>query len=142
MMQQLTEQLKRHEGLRLKPYRCTAGKLSIGFGRNLDDKGINEGEAETMLWRDVAEARALLERHSGFLRLDEVRQAVLINMCFNLGISRLMQFQKMWRAISYEDWEQAAAEMLDSRWAKQVGDRATELAAQMKSGEWSEVKHD
>jgi len=134
-VKQLIDQLKRHEGLRLKPYRCTAGKLTIGYGRNIEDKGISEGEAESMLWADVAEVRRLLEKQPVYPNLDEIRKSVLVNMGF-MGVSKLMQFKRMWEALAYGDFDKAAEEMLDSKWAKQVGARATELAEQMKTGEW------
>lgn len=137
-MEKLIEQLKRHEGLRLKPYRCTAGKLTIGYGRNLEDRGITQGEAESMLWRDVAEVRDYLEDvfDAWWFSLDGVRQAVLVNMAFNLGGPGLLKFRKMIDAVSWGRWEDAAREMLDSRWAQQVGNRATELAKQMETGRW------
>lgn len=138
-MPRLIAQLKRHEGLELKPYKCTANKTTIGYGRNLDDKGISEGEAESMLWADVAEVRdTLADKWSPFDNLDPVRKAALINMGFNLGITGLFGFRNMLDAVGRGDFERAADEMLDSRWAKQVGNRATELAEQMRSGEWGE----
>lgn len=137
MFKQLTEQLKRHEGYRRYPYRCTAGKLTIGIGRNLEDKGISEGEAETMLAHDIAEARnALFEKWSPFESLDPVRQAVLINMAFNLGISGLFTFRRMLEAVARGEYRKAAHEMLASKWATQVKGRAVELADQMESGKW------
>lgn len=70
----------------------------------------------------------------GFDNLDDVRKTILIDMCFNLGISRLLKFQKMWNAIDREDWDDASMEMLDSRWARQVGQRAVFLSNQMQEG--------
>jgi len=143
MFKQLTAQLKRHEGYRRHPYRCTAGKLTIGFGRNLEDKGISEGEAETLLAGDIAEVRKELFRALPWLNgLPEVRQAVLINMAFNLGVLGLLQFRRMLKAVNQKDYDKAADEMLDSRWAEQVGNRATELAEQMRTGEWQGVEHE
>ena len=134
----LINQLKRHEGFRSKPYRCTAGKLTIGIGRNLDDKGISEDEAMYMLLVDIQDATNDLIRAKPDvwekLKSDSVRQCVLINMCFNLGISRLLQFKKMWAAIEAGSYAEAADEMLDSRWATQVGERALELSDMMRTG--------
>ncbi|GBL02944.1 glycoside hydrolase family protein [Glaciecola sp. KUL10] len=132
----LIEQVKLHEGLRLKPYKCTANRLTIGYGRNLDDKGISVQEAEEMLLADLAEVEQSLIKHNFFNRLDEVRQAVLINMAFNLGVIGLLRFKNMITALITRDYETAANEMLDSKWAKQVNMRAIMLAEQMRTGEW------
>jgi lysozyme len=137
MMDILIEQLKRHEGFRSKPYKCSAGKLTIGYGRNLDDVGINQSEALELLRQDVARARKDVLKHiSGADLLDDVRLNVLINMCFNLGIYKLLLFRKTLRAVQDFDFDKAAEEMLNSVWANQVGVRATELAEQMRTGEY------
>lgn len=133
----LIEQLIDHEGLELFPYKCTAEKLTIGVGRNLDDRGISEDEAKYLLENDIAIVeRELLERQPMVSMLDSVRQRVLVDMGFNLGLPTLMKFQNMWDAIEDENWEEAAEQMLDSRWARQVGRRATRLADAMATGEW------
>lgn len=134
MLEPLIEQLKRHEGLRLKPYRCSAGKLTIGYGRNLEDRGINETEAEFMLRADAEESWEWAATE--FPELDEVRLAVIANMHFNLGPTRLRLFHNMYKALRNGAYTMAAEEMLDSLWARQVGKRAKELAAQMKTGAW------
>lgn len=132
-------QLMRHEGLRLKPYRCTAGYLTIGYGRNLDDRGITALEAAAMLSvdleRTVAECVAIF---TWFNLIDTVRQDVVINMVFNLGMSRFLKFRKFINALSRQNYSEAADEMLDSEWAKQVPYRAQELANQMRRGVYSE----
>ena len=133
----LIEQLKEHEGFRSKPYLCTAGKLTIGYGRNLDDVGISKDEAEELLMNDIRAATQELVRAYPFVdELDSVRFNCLVNMCFNLGISRLSKFKKMWAAIEAKQYRRASEEMLDSKWAKQVGVRAEELAYQMLTGEY------
>ena len=131
----LKAQLERHEGLRLKPYRDTVGKLTIGIGRNLDDVGIAPEEAELMLDNDIDAVERHLKTVDEYSELDPVRQVVLANMCFNLGFYGLMAFRRMWKAIARRDYVAAAAEMLDSRWARQVGSRADELAQIMRTGE-------
>lgn len=129
----LKAQLVRHEGLRLKPYRDTVGKLTIGVGRNLDDVGITEDEAGQLLDNDVTRAyHELVRAVPSFGSLDEDRQHVLLDMAFNLGVPRLLEFKKMLAAVESRDFDQAAAEMLDSRWARQVGRRAETLAAMMR----------
>jgi len=131
----LRNQLIRHEGLRLHPYRDSVGKLTIGVGRNLDDRGISEEEALRMLDRDILEAAEDLGRAFPIVEsLDERRYEVLVNMCFNLGVRRLKGFRRMWGYIEVANFEMAADEMLDSRWARQVGSRAAELAGIMRNG--------
>lgn len=127
--------LKRHEGIRLKPYTDTVGKLTIGVGRNLDDVGITQGEAEFLLERDIDRVVADLTRAVPFwLTIDEVRQHVLVDMCFNVGVTRLLGFKKALAAIEAGDYETAASEMLNSKWATQVGLRSKTLADMMRSG--------
>lgn len=133
----LEDQLIDHEGLELKPYHCTADKLTIGVGRNIQDRGITEDEARYLLKNDIKIVEdELLTRQPVVARLDSVRQRVLVDMGFNLGLPILMKFQNMWAAIEDEDYHEAARQMMDSRWASQVGRRAERLAQAMSSGEW------
>lgn len=135
--EKLNQQLIKHEGMILKPYKCTSDKLTIGVGRNLEAKGISEHEALTMLNNDINETfDRLRDAWPKIILLDDVRANVLVNMAFNIGVSGLMKFSKMLNALSLRDYEQAAKEMLDSKWAKQVGNRAIELAEQMKTGKY------
>lgn len=133
--QLLLEQLQRHEGLRLKPYRDSVGKWTIGYGRNLDDRGISEDEAGFMLDNDIDQVVAELERMPLYLSLDSIRQVVLANMAFNMGVPTLLEFRRMLGALARGEWNRAADEMLDSKWARQVGDRAVELSELMRTGE-------
>ncbi len=131
----LRDDLLRDEGLRLKPYRCTAGKLTIGVGRNLDDVGITKDEALYLLDGDIARVRTEVKKaFAWFDGLNEVRQNVILNMAFNLGLYRLSQFHQTLRAIEKGDYATAADQMLKSLWAKQVGQRAVRLARQMREG--------
>ena len=133
----LEDQLIDHEGLELKPYHCTADKLTIGVGRNIQDRGITEDEARYLLKNDIKIVEdELLTRQPVVAGLDSVRQRVLVDMGFNLGLPILMKFQNMWTAIEDEDYHEAARQMMDSRWASQVGRRAERLAQAMSSGEW------
>ncbi len=136
LLERMKEQLLRHEGLRLKPYRCTAGKLTIGIGRNLDDCGISQKEAYALLDNDIqnCEQQLLEEIPVIYNALDEVRQCVLLNMCFNLGIHGLLGFNNTLAFIAAGDWERAANNMLASKWAKQVGRRAIELSELIRKG--------
>ena len=135
MIQQLTEQLIRHEGLRLKPYRCTAGKLTIGVGRNIEDKGITEDEAMFLLKNDVQQCMADLAFSvfpAEWPRFPEPVRIVLANMRFQLGYTGFRLFRRMIAALRAFDYQKAAAEMLDSNWAKQTPNRANELIGIMR----------
>lgn len=129
------ELIKKHEGLRLKPYKCTAGKLTIGYGRNLEERGISQYEAEVLLNDDIQNCYAECIKLPFWNKLNEVRQAVLLDMCYNLGFSRLKGFKKMCTALETGSYCSAAAEMLNSKWAEQVKSRAAELAKLMIKGE-------
>jgi lysozyme len=158
-MEKLIAQLKRHEGFRSRPYRDTVGKLTIGYGRNLDDvplneeelklvgaasqeevikKGLSESQAELLLILEVQRLHGELGRKlPWFARLDEARQAVLLNMAFNLGTAGLLAFVNTLRCVKNGDYMQAAKNMLVSKWARQVGKRAHELALQMERGKYT-----
>ena len=129
------EMIRRHEGLRLKPYRCPAGALTIGYGRNLDELGVSRMEAEYLLANDVSRARAellaVLPEASGF---GGARFDALTDMMYNLGSARFSHFRKMLEALRAGDFAWAAKEMLDSTWAHQVGGRAEELANLVREG--------
>ena len=129
-----TKLIKKHEGLRLKPYRCSSQKITIGYGRNLQDNGITLEEAETMLQHDVGTAIKDAQSLPFFASLNEARQAVIVDMVFNLGLPRFGMFKKMIAAIEREHWQVAANEMLNSRWARQVGKRANTLSEMMRLG--------
>ena len=156
--QDLIDKLVVADGLRLQVYKDTLGIDTIGIGRNLEDRGISKEELD---WMDIpsidhvyewgiTEADAvylatndvqiveeeLVRAHPCVDRLDSVRQLILIDMAFNMGVPRLCKFKKMWAAVEAEDFPTAAKEMLDSRWAKQVKGRATKLANAMHNGEF------
>jgi lysozyme len=127
MREQLTTMLKRHEGLRLDMYYCTAGVPTIGYGHNLLTS-ISEEAAEQMLQDDISIVlNELNDNVSWWTDLPEKAQIVIANMCFNIGLPRLMQFKKFWAALEDRDYERAAAEMEDSKWFHQVKGRAKEL---------------
>ena len=147
-----------HEGLRLQVYQDTLGIDTIGIGRNLEDRGITDEELD---WMDmpsmdavyehgISEADAmylaqndvqiveeeLLRAHPCVEDLDAVRQLVVMDMAFNMGVPRLCKFKKMWNAIHEKKFDLAAKEMLDSRWATQVKSRAVKLSNAMHNGEF------
>lgn len=138
--------IMRHEGLRLyvyddetglavRPGTVVRGNPTIGWGRNLVDPGITRDEADAMLDADLGRAWAIARRFAGeaWSALSSVRRAVLIDMAFNLG-HRLDRFVRMRDALRDGDFEAAAREMLDSRWARQVNRRAERLAEAMRTG--------
>lgn len=136
-MNKLIEQLKRHEGIELKPYQDTVGKWTIGVGRNLDDIGISEQEAEMLLLNDIKEAeRQLITTMPWTQELDEVRFSALLNFVFNVGIGTASKFVNAMGLLKDGSYDMAADEMLNSRWARQVGNRAIEVTNQIRTGEW------
>lgn len=135
----IKELLTLHEGLELKAYKCTAGKITIGVGRNVEELGITHDEAMYLLSNDIKRVvDELLANVDCYNELSDVRKSVLVDMCFNLGISRFLQFKNFLAAVERGDWDVAAAEMLDSRWANQVGQRAIRLSNMMISDHWPE----
>ena len=132
-IKKIKELIIKHEGLELKPYRCTAGKLTIGVGRNIEDVGISKGEAIFMLDNDIEICiKDMVELFPGWYQLSGNQQSVLINMRFNLGPGRFRKFKKMIAAVNDKNFERAANEMKDSLWYHQVGNRAVELVEMMK----------
>ena len=153
----LMQKLVAHEGMRLDVYKDTLGINTIGIGRNLDDRGITKDELDWMdypsieyVYSDgITEADAmylaqndvqiveeeLLRAHPCVEDLDAVRQLVLVDMAFNMGVPRLCKFKKMWAAVHEGDFPTASREMLDSRWAVQVKGRSHKLAHAMHHGE-------
>lgn len=152
------DKLIEHEGMVLTVYQDTLGIDTIGIGRNLKDRGISKEELdyldipsmEVVYEHGISEADArylalndiaiveneLCRVHPCVEDLDGVRQLVLMDMAFNMGVPRLCKFKKMWNAIHEQSWEAASREMLDSRWARQVGRRATILSDAMAKGEF------
>jgi lysozyme len=135
MKHSIIEQLELHEGIRLKPYKDTVGKLTIGIGRNLDDVGLSKAEAYYLAQNDIRRRINRLEKFEWYRNLDEVRKKVIIDMAFNLGMGGLLSFKNMIKAIKLNDFPTAAVEMLNSKWANQVGVRAKRLSKMMKTGQ-------
>ena len=124
----LIEELKRDEGVVLSLYQCSAGKNTIGVGRNLDDRGITEEEADFLLSNDIDICIEEIESiFTWYPYLTNNRKRVIINMVFNLGMPRFLNFKKLIDAMEQKDYETAGKEMLSSRWAKQVGNRSHRL---------------
>lgn len=131
----LRQNLIESEGKRNKAYLDSVGKITIGIGRNLDDVGLSEKEVEYLFQNDLTSAiNGAMNLFPNLFAWSENRQHALIEMVFNLGESGVRKFRKMREAISVYDWEKAANEALDSKWAKQVGKRAERLAMSLRNG--------
>ena len=135
-----TDQIKQDEGLVLEAYQDHLGFWTIGYGRLIDKRkggGISEEEALYLLKNDVnARLPVLANAIPFFNRLDDARKAVLLNMSFQLGISGLLKFKSTLAFIEAGDYENAAANMLKSKWAQQTPNRAKRVANQMRTGKW------
>lgn len=147
-LNRITKQLIKHEGLQTKIYKCPAGKLTIGVGRNLEDRGITKQEAEYLLNNDILTTHNELSCSLKFYdELDDVRQEVLINMAFQMGVQGLLKFKKTLDYIrqalfvqscgvlEHDYFDLASDEMMDSQWALQTPNRARELSNLMKGGQ-------
>ena len=133
-LENLRNTLVRHEGLSLRLYQCTSNANTIGVGHNLDAKGISAAVAALLLEEDIQDAVADLEKNiRGFRELPEPIQEALVHLCFNMGIPRLLQFKKTLSLIQEGKYSKAANELLDSRYASQVGYRAVEVAQMIRS---------
>lgn len=125
------------EGRRPRIYLDTVGKVTGGVGRNLTDRPFSDDEIDLMLRNDIKSAEQDLDRRLPWWReMSDARQNVLANMCFNLGIDRLLGFVNTLALMKAKRYDAAAAEMLNSKWAQQVGARAIRLAATMRKGEF------
>lgn len=141
MDQSLEQHLKAllisQEGLRLKPYMDTVGKITIGVGRDLNDRGISNDEAMFLLENDMKIVFENALELSFFKNLDQVRQLVILSMLFNMGLSRFKGFVRMTDALMRSDFSTASLEMRSSRWAREVGLRAVHLSDAMRDGKFS-----
>ena len=129
--------IRRREGLCFQPYRCPAGKLTIGYGHNLDARGISLEAAELLLRQDIQIAyKQVKNTFPWWAKLTDARFFVLVDLVYNMGLSDVCGFKKMLAALEDGNYETAASELLDSRYARQLGQRAHENAEMLKSGEW------
>ncbi|MES2346303.1 MAG: glycoside hydrolase family protein [Pseudomonadota bacterium] len=131
----LKAQLSIDEGRKKRIYLDTVGKWTVGVGRNISDRDFSDDEIDLMLNNDIDLVAGQLDRHLPWWRqMTDARQNVLANMCFNVGVGRLLGFKNALAAMQAGRYDDAAKEMLDSQWARQVGDRAFRLATTMRSG--------
>jgi lysozyme len=149
--QRVIEQLKRHEGLRLYVYDDATGREirkgsrvqghpTIGVGRLLTSaRGLSTIEIEMLLENDIEVVVDELNRNIPWWNeLNEARQAVMVNLCFNLGWPRLSLFENMLDAAEKGNWDRASDELMDSKWFRQVGLRGLELVEQLRTGAWQD----
>jgi lysozyme len=142
MTERLLEMLKRHEGAVIKngrhvPYRCPAGKLTIGYGRNVEEFGLSEDEVDYLLENDIERViKELSTEYPWFNSLDDVRKDAIIDISFNLGATRLRGFKRALAAMEVADYKLAAKEFLDSQWSRDVKGRSHELASMIETGEY------
>lgn len=151
-MEKWCARLIEHEGMQLMPYRCPAGKLTIGVGRNLDDNpptfeekralgdymhGITANAAKMLLRNDIQRFYAALKRTvAGFEELDEERQYALLDMCFQFGVKGFRKFRRLRRAVEKKNFDMAAFECLTSKYAAQAPRRTRRVARLLKFGVW------
>ena len=132
---QLKSLIEGHEARRKFPYRCSSDKLSIGVGRNLDDRGLTDEEIDFLFENDIEIAVSDCERlFTNWDSHNQARQYAMIDFLFNLGFSRAKGFTKMISAFNRGEYTHAAEELLDSRYARQVGERARTLASMIRNG--------
>lgn len=131
----LAQQLLRDEGIRLRPYRDTVGKWTLGVGRNIEDVGISNTEAMFLLDNDIDRAvRGCVSAFPWFVELDPVRQRAVVNLAFNMGIPKLKTFYTTLKCMAEVRYKSAAAALLQSLYAAQVGPRAQRVAKMLETG--------
>jgi lysozyme len=138
-MSKLVEMLRLHEGVRYKVYLCSEGYETIGVGRNISEGGLglSKDEVDYLLVNDIKRVQDELTRsYSWFARLDDVRRDAMVDICFNIGLTRLRGFVNALAAMSRSQYEIAADEFMDSRWSQQVGNRAVEVTDMIRTGEY------
>ena len=123
-----------HEGFSRYIYLDSVGVRTVGFGRNLDDRGISREEAEMLLLNDLETSTKEAKKFEFYENLTSNRQDVIVEMIFNMGLTRFKEFKKTIGYINQANYSAAADEMLDSRWAKQVGQRALTLSNKFRAG--------
>lgn len=134
-IQSIKSDLKAEEGFRSKPYKDIVGKTTIGYGRNLDDVGVTQQEAEVMLDNDIQKSIHDLQAHlSWFDTLSTNRQRALVEMCFQMGITGLLGFHKMLLHMQKGEFREAKFEGLSSKWALQVPKRASRILSLIENG--------
>ena len=139
-MSKLIEMIKRHEGVKSKVYLCSAGYETIGVGRNISESGLglSDDEIDYLLENDIKRVQEeLQDTYFWFGGLNDARQDAMVDICFNLGLTKLRGFTNALTAMSREQFDVAADEFMDIKWAKQVGMRAIRVTEMIRSGEYN-----
>lgn len=126
--------LRQEEGKKLRLYRCTAGKLTIGIGYNIEDRGLPDDIVEELFRRDLDALRRSCLGVPEYAGLDPVRQGVIERMVFQMGTDGVIAFKGFRGALKLTAWKLASDEMLDSKWARQTPARARREADRMLRG--------
>tara|TARA_R110000796_G_scaffold111580_1_gene223102 strand:- start:1280 stop:1699 length:420 start_codon:yes stop_codon:yes gene_type:complete len=139
-MSMIIEMLRKHEGVETHAYKCTANKTTIGVGRNIDPDGgigLSSDEINYLLLNDIKRVDSEISGAFIWYRtLNTARKDAIMDMCFNMGLPRLSKFKKALAGMALGDYNEAASEFLNSRWAKQVGQRAITVTDIIRSGEY------
>jgi lysozyme len=134
-IQKLKDQLTIDENRKKKPYTDTVGKISIGVGRNLTDNGLSDSEIDMLLSNDIDDVISQLNVSlPWWTQMTDARQRVIANMTFNMGMDKVLEFKNTLAFMRTGQYDKAADGMLQSLWARQVGDRAKRLADMMRAG--------
>lgn len=139
-MEMIVKMLRLHEGVKNKPYKCTAGKITIGVGRNIEDLGISDDEIDYLLRNDINRVvKELGAAFPWFSGLNEARRDAMIDICFNIGLPRLKGFKNALALMAEEKYSEASKEFLNSNWATQVGKRAMTVATMIETGRYTDL---
>jgi len=139
-MTDILNQIRADEGYRRFPYVCTAGALTIGYGRNIDKdhggEGVTESESTVMLVNNLRSVEQDMERifPGHWANIDQVRKNALMNMRYQLGAGGFRGFRRMIHAVEMRRWDWAAREAINSKWAMQTPTRAFRVADELRDG--------
>lgn len=131
---ELLSSTKLHEGLRLRAYQDSVEVWTIGYGTNLQTLTISEDLATEWLYEKLRQAEVSAQSYGWYVNLNQARRDAIIEMVYNLGLTRFDKFKNLQKALGKQDWAAARLEMLNSKWAEQVGERAKRLAEQIFTG--------
>ena len=130
----IVKDIKKHEGFEPKVYKCTEGYDTIGYGFAIKDLVLDEDIADLILMKKLHKLlQRILITFPWFKDVDDTAKAVIVNMCYQLGLSGFSKFKKTIYLLETEQYEEASVEMLDSLWAKQTPNRAKELSETLRS---------
>ncbi len=134
--QELKASLIKHEGYKRELYKDVRGKWTIGVGYNIEDRGLKDSVVNELFTEDMDFFYHFLSQFPWFLKINSDRQVVLCDMAYNLGAKDFLEFHSMIEALERQDYDAAADAMLGSEWAKQLKQRATDLAEGMRTGKY------